>query len=473
MNRDPETLFSHDAYGDALRAAIDALPEFDGPYTGASYDELETQISNTDPLPESGSGLATACTEAEQVLADSVDVTDTACIAHLQCPPVAPAIAAEALIAATNQSLDSFDQAPAATALEQRMVERLCSVFGFAEGDGVFTSGGTESNLQGLLLARDVALEARGIDPRRDGLTGAEDFRILCSEAAHFTATQAARILGLGESAVVEVPTDEDDRIALNALDELLDSFETTDETPIALVATAGTTDFGAIDPLAALADRTVEHDLWFHIDAAYGGALAFSERHKHKLDGIDRADSISVDFHKLLYQPLGCGAFLVKESGSFETLARDVAYLDPEGDGPPNLVAKSLRTSRRFDALKPYLTFRALGSDTIASFAEHTIALAAEAGDIVRTTPDLELATEPQLTTVVFRHTGAANPDELNETIRERLFDDGTAVLARTEVDGDVYLKFTLLNPKITRRNLETLFQHVCEAAATPEVVA
>ncbi|WP_338728804.1 pyridoxal-dependent decarboxylase [Haladaptatus sp. DJG-WS-42] len=473
MNPDPKELFSHAAYRDAFRAAIDALPEFDGPYTGASYDELETQISNTDPLPESGAGLDAAYAEAKQVLADSVDVTDTACIAHLQCPPVAPAIAAEALVAATNQSLDSFDQAPAATVLEQRMVERLCSVFGFTEGDGVFTSGGTESNLQGLLLARDMALDARGNDPRQDGLAGAEEFRILCAEAAHFTAAQAARILGLGESAVVEVPTDETDRMSLDALDNILEGFEQSDETPIALVATAGTTDFGAIDPLAALADRAAMYDLWFHVDAAYGGALAFSERHEHKLTGIDRADSISVDFHKLLYQPLGCGAFLVKESESFEMLARDVAYLDPEGDGPPNLVAKSLRTSRRFDALKPYLTFRALGSDIIASFVDHTIALTAEAGDIVRMNPDLELAAEPQLTTVVFRHTGDTNPDALNETIRERLFDAGDAVLARTEVDGDVYLKFTLLNPKITRNDLETLFQYVCEAAVTPEVVA
>lgn len=479
---DPDAWFPGGAaYDDALDAAREAVAthlDAAEPYSGREYTDLAADLADVDPLPETGDGVETAFEAAAELSRDAVGVSDSACLAHLQCPPLAPAVAAELVVASTNQSLDSFDQAPAATALEARLCDRLCELFGYPDGDGVFTGGGTESNLQGLLLARDRALTDRGIDPVADGLAGATDLRVLCSAEAHFTAAQAARVLGLGEDAVVTVETDASGAMSVDALDRTLRTLDDRGVEPVALVATAGTTDFGAIDPLDALADRAAQHDLWLHVDAAYGGALAFSERHRHRLDGVERADSLSLDFHKLLFQPLGCGAFLVRDAAAFETLARDVAYLDPDGAGPPNLVAKSLRTSRRFDALKPYVTFRALGREGVASFVDSVVELADEAAALVRDAPDLELARDPSISTVVFRYVDAAEPDAVNEQVRESLFADGEAVVARTKHDGDVHLKLTLLNPTTTPADLEQVFDAIRSrarrlAAADGEVVA
>ena len=479
------------AYADAIDRARDAVvaahADREKPYSGRSHAELREAVdrafgggeasetprgagetgdsdADTGGFPDDGVGLDAAIRDVrEAVLDDSVLVADPACAAHLQCPPLVPALAAEVLVTAFNQSMDSWDQAPAATAVEGRMVDSLADAFGYPDAaDGVFTSGGTQSNLMGLLLARNRRVEeGYGRDPQAGGLPPeADDMRILCSEAAHFTAEQAAAQLGLGEDAVVHVATDDRRRMRPEALDAALDDLTDRGLDPFAVVGTAGTTDFGAIDPLEELADRAEERDLWFHVDAAYGGALALSDAHRDRLAGVDRADSLAVDFHKLFYQPLSCGAFLVRDGDAFGRIARNAAYLNPEDDDAPNLVAKSVQTSRRFDALKPYLTFRALGRERLAELVESTLRLADDAAERITADPALELAADPSLNTVVFRcipdrdhpTLGADEwADRLNAEVRQRLLDDGAAVVARTEVDGSVYLKFTLLNPLAT----------------------
>ena len=478
------------AYADAIDRARDAVvaahADRDQPYSGRSHAELRAAVdrafgggeASETPrgtgetgdaggdrgFPDEGVGLDAAVADVrEAVLDDSVFVSDPTCAAHLQCPPLVPALAAEVLLTAFNQSMDSWDQAPAATAVEERTVAALSDAFDYpSTADGVFTSGGTQSNLMGLLLARNRRVEeAYGRDPQAAGLPPeADDMRILCSEAAHFTAEQAAAQLGLGEDAVVHVATDDRRRMRPEALDAALDDLTDRGLDPFAVVGTAGTTDLGAIDPLEALADRAEERDFWFHVDAAYGGALALSDAHRDRLAGVERADSLAVDFHKLFYQPLSCGAFLVRDGDEFGRIARNAAYLNPEGDDAPNLVAKSVQTSRRFDALKPYLTFRALGRERLAELVESTLRLADDVADRIAADPYFELAAEPSLDTVVFRCTPDRDhptldadewADRLNREVRDRLLDDGAAVVARTEVDGRAYLKFTLLNPLAT----------------------
>ncbi|MFC6799733.1 aspartate aminotransferase family protein [Haladaptatus sp. DYSN1] len=468
-----------ETYRKAMRRATEAVIECVGddqkPYSGQSPDELAELFAGP-VIPETGSGLEAAIDiVAESVLEHSVDPSNPRCAAHLQCPPLISGLAAEVMVAATNQSLDSFDQAPAATVLEQRVVDALCGEFDLpASADGVFTSGGTQSNFQALLLARDrycsrtfgQTVQATGLPAEADSL------RILCSDGAHFTAKQAAHHLGLGEDAVVTVATDENRRIDLAALDAVLADLETSDAEPFALVGTAGTTDFGSIDPLSALADRATVHDLWFHVDAAYGGALAFSDDYASLLAGIERADSVAVDFHKLFYQPISCGALLLRDGGEFEWMARNAAYLNPEAHdaaGVPNLVAKSVQTTRRFDALKPYLTFRALGRSGIAKLVEDTLALADEAASLIERAPDFELLCDPTLNAVVFRYQPDAGMSDdmvsrLNAAVRERLLADGRAIAARTEVDGVTSLKFTLLNPTATTADVAGMLDAIRE---------
>lgn len=462
----------------AVEAVVAACAEREDPYTGTSPDALAAVFD--DPvLPADGQGLdATIQEVTDRVLAHSVDTANPRCGAHLHCPPMIPGLVAEAFLTAANQSLDSFDQAPAATVLEEQVVDALCDLFDYPESaDGVFTSGGTQSNFQALLLARDRYCDRQfdrnvqvgGLPP------AAESLRVLCSDATHFTAKQAAHHLGLGEAAVVTVPTDGDRRMDPAALDEKLRELDRQDKHPFALVGTAGTTDFGSVDPLEALADRAADHGLWYHVDAAYGGALALSEAYDHLVDGIERADSIAVDFHKLCFQPIGCGALLLQDGEDFRWMARNAAYLNPEAHdeaGVPNLVAKSVQTTRRFDALKPYVAFRSLGRTGLADLVEATIELADQAAALLDAADDFELLGEPTLNAVVFRYRPGTDPDDqtvsqLNADLRRALLRDGRAMVARTDVDGVTSLKFTLMNPTATPDDVAAMLEVVRDCGA------
>lgn len=411
-------------------------------------------------LPE-GIGLPGALGEAVNLLArKSAVVTHPAYLAHLHCPPMVASLAAEVLTSTFNQSMDSFDQAPAATAVEQRVTEYLCTKLGYGPGaDGTFTSGGTQSNLEALLIARDLfAGRIPGWDIATHGLPPeARSWRVLCTRQTHFSVRQALRILGLA-GAPIEVPTDTAGRLSVEALGDLL-AEAVRERTPImALVLTAGTTDYGAIDPLHDAITIAHEHGIWTHVDACAGGCLAFSDRHRHLLRGIETADSIAVDFHKLLFQAIGCSALLVRRRASFDVLAGHADYLNPEQDSERdvlNLVGKSLQTTRRFDALKVFVTLRALGQRRVAEMIDATLAAAAAAGDAVSDHPDLNLVAPVATNTVVVRWQRDSVPDDecdtINNAIRAALARTGRAMVGRSRAAGHAALKLTFVNPLVS----------------------
>jgi L-2,4-diaminobutyrate decarboxylase len=464
------------AFRHAIDGAADALlgryADLERCHAGGSAQEIAAAIAAIEVCPEEGTGIdRTIGTVADLVLSQSLRVADPTCIGHLHCPPLIPGIAAELIIAATNQSMDSWDQAPAATYLEQHVVDWLGTLFGLGDAaDGIFTSGGTQSNFMALLLARNLIGRRLGWDIRKQGMLGAaRALRILCSEAAHFSVQQSAAILGLGEDAVVTVPTDAARRMDVDRLGAIVDAMRADALIPFAVVATAGTTDFGSIDPVGPIADLCDRHGLWFHVDAAYGGALAISDRHKHLLAGIERADSITVDFHKLFYQPISCSAFLVRRAADFGAISLHADYLNPEEnveEGVLDLVTKSIQTTRRFDGLKPFMTMQALGRRHLAAMVDTTIDLARDTAALIDADPDLVLAAPPVINAVVFRFAGQdaddALLDAINRDIRRTLLADGKALLAGTKVDGRVHLKLTMLNPRTTIDHARTIIGEV-----------
>jgi L-2,4-diaminobutyrate decarboxylase len=467
----------------ALRAAgglLEAVArERTGPYSGAGPAVLAELAAAVEPFPEDGIGLEAALDGLGRLaVRHAVDPGHPACAAHLHCPPLAAAVAADAMVGATNASLDSWDQAPVATHLEQRLVGALAARVGYPPAaDGVVTSGGTQSNLMGLLLARDQAAAWAGRDVAADGLgPDAGRLAIVCSELAHFSVARAAAVLGLGSRAVHWLPVDADRRLRLDELDRALDRLGADGRRPMALVATAGTTDFGSIDPLVALAERARQRGLWLHVDAAYGGGLLFSDRHRGLLEGIELADSVAVDFHKLLWQPAGCGMFLVRDRAALAPIEVTVPYLNPDpppgtpdGWRMPHLLGRSLATTRRFDALKPLLSFQAVGRRAIGELVDRSLALAAHAADLIEAQQGLRLTARPQLSSVVFRYRpwpdDPGRSDRVNEAIRLRLLAGGQAVLGRTEVAGRAHLKLTLVNPTATEADLARLVALVARA--------
>jgi L-2,4-diaminobutyrate decarboxylase len=408
-----------------------------------------------------------------RVISESVAVNHPNTVAHLHCPPLIPALAAEVVISALNQSMDSFDQAPAATVIEEKLVRWLCSEVGFGDAaSGTFTSGGTQSNYMALLLARDACVE-RAFDwnVQTSGLPAeSSKLRILCSDVAHFTVEKSAAQLGLGTRSVIRIATDEGFRMRADALRSALEELQKQGLIAMAVVATAGTTDFGSVDPLPEVGTLASSAGAWFHVDAAYGSALLFSPRHRPQLRGIEAADSVSMDFHKLFWQPISCAALLLRDKNQFRYLRLHADYLNPESHeqlGIPNLVTRSLATTRRFDALKLWISLQALGRDKLGNMIETTIELAAHAAAFIRTDPRLELICEPVLSCVVFRYrptNAEIDSNSFNAALRQFLFDRGLAVVGHTIVRGRQCLKLTCMSPTVSKKQIEELLKLVVD---------
>jgi L-2,4-diaminobutyrate decarboxylase len=364
---------------------------------------------------------------------------------------VLPALLGEAVLSAVNSSLDTWDQSAGGTLIERRLIDWTAARIGLGpDADGVFTSGGTQSNLHALLLARE---KATGGDPAL-----LPRLRILASEVSHFSVARAALLMGLAGDAVVAVPTDQARRMRPAALERELERCARAGLVPMAVVGTAGTTDFGSIDPLPQLADAAARHGAWFHVDAAYGCGLLASPTRRQLLDGIERADSVTVDFHKSFFQPVSSSAVLVRDRRAMTPLVHHHDYLNPEHLSArlPNQVDKSLQTTRRFDALKLWLTLRVMGADGVGRLFDEVCDLAREGFRLLAADPRFDVVVEPALSTLVFRYVPAAvtDPtgiDRANLYARKALFASGDAVVAGTKVADRHYLKFTLLNPETT----------------------
>lgn len=467
---------SADEYTSLMHDVVDALGvRFRTTERAASAKDrsgLQAAVDAVD-LNTAGVGNAEALREVDALYADNaVWFHHPSYVAHLNCPVAVPAVAAEAMLAAINTSVDTYDQSEVATLMERRLIDWTCGHLGFAGGDGIFTSGGTQSNLQALFLARENVLaeaaghgEADDTESRRGGPDlGAPNrrdllsqLRILATDQAHFSVSRAAFLLGLDVEAVVTVPTDQSGRMDAEALNASLLAIEANDQIPMAVVATAGTTDLGVIDPLETIAEVCESANVWLHVDAAYGGGLLWAPQRAHLLDGICRATSVTIDFHKTFFQPVSSSALLIRDASLFAPTIHHHDYLNPEAeaqtaDAEPNQVDKSLQTTRRFDALKLWTTLRARGAGEIGAMLDTVCDLAADVRTLLEDQADFEVLGASDLSTVLFRFTPATADrvtcDELVPLIRRVLFRSGRAAIARTVIDGTPWLKLTLLNP-------------------------
>jgi len=499
LEQHKQALFCNDSkaitdYETAMHNAVQAVSSWlknEKMYTGGSIKQMRALVDGFKPTKE-GVGVQKSLDHLVEIfLNPSLKVHHPHSLAHLHCPTMVASQIAEVLINATNQSMDSWDQSPAGSIMEEHLIDWLRQKAGYGEGtSGVFTSGGTQSNLMGVLLARDWAIASHWKNEdgsewsvQRDGIPAdaMKKVKVICSENAHFSVQKNMAMMGMGFQSVVTVPSNANAQMDVAALEQTLAQLKAEGKIAACIVATAGTTDAGAIDDLKAIRKLADEYQAWLHVDAAWGGALLLSKDYRHFLDGIELTDSITLDFHKHFFQTISCGAFLLKDPANYRFIDYKADYLNSEYDeehGVPNLVAKSLQTTRRFDALKLWFTVEALGEELYASMIDHGVKLTKAVEQYINDTAGLEMLVPSQFASVLFRVVPEGYPaefvDALNQNVADELFARGEANIGVTKVGDKQSLKMTTLSPIATLENVKALLAQVLvEANRIKEAIA
>jgi aromatic-L-amino-acid/L-tryptophan decarboxylase len=336
--------------------------------------------------------------------------------------------------------------ARAATVVEHQAVRWVAEFVGYPAAGGAFTSGGTISNLTAIAAARERAVPGS----RHRGLAGSRT-AVYCSAEVHYSVTRAVELLGIGSENLRAIPLDGARRMRPDRLAAAIDADVADGIRPVAVVATAGTTLTGAIDPIDRIADICEQRGIWLHVDGAYG--LPAAACRPEAFRGLDRADSCSVDVHKWLYVPKACGVAMCRHEGAFASaFAHEEGYL-PHQRHELHAADITLEYSRPFRALKAWLAFRAHGARQFRDAIDQNLREAALLHRTAADAPDFEVMGEPpQLSVVPFRHVPpGVDPNAHNAALAEAILQDGRVYLASALIDGDVWLRPCFVNFRTT----------------------
>ena len=438
----------------------------DSAFSGIDPYALRDKITSLGFLPEEGKGFEKVLEETEkEILPHLLRTWSTKYMPHLHSPVLTETICSELIIACFNDSLDSWDQGPAATEMEESMIHGLVELFGLPKdtADGCFTSGGSQSNISAIIAARDWYCQKRfGWDVKMNGLPPEyTKLRVYTSEISHFSMDKASHILGMGYQAVRKIPVDSRCRIDLAEFEKMLEQDVADGLYPYCAVATFGTTDFGSIDDAAGMKRLCDKYGMHLHADAAYGSGLIMSKQYRNRISAISLCDSITVDFHKMFLMPISCSAILMRDGERLKCFELHADYLnreEDEEDGYINLVGKSMQTTRRFDALKVFMAFQTRGAEGFSRIIDTAVGNATYFYQRISSDPAFIAPVEPELSSVVF---ALDADDEVNKKIRRRLLSEGT-VIGQTVMDGRVMLKFTLLNPNLEHGRIDEIIERI-----------
>ena len=411
-------------------------------------------------LPAEGSSALGALDDAAQILDVSIAQTRPRFFAFVGSSGLEIGVLGDLLASCFDANLAVW--AGAASEVEDQAVRWVSEFVGYPAAAGAFTSGGTISNVTALAAARERAIPGS----RRTGMAKARG-ALYCSREAHYSVVRSAELLGIGSDLVRALPQDERRRLRPDAVAAVIDGDRRAGITPIALVATAGTTLTGAVDPIDALADVCEARGVWLHVDGAYGLPAATTPSAGHLFAGLERADSVTLDAHKWLYLPKACGVVLVRRHADLHgALAHEEDYI-PHERPDHHMVDITLEYSRPFRALKLWLAFRAHGADAIRAAIERNLGQARLLHAEISRYPELEaLCGEPPLSVVPFRHVprGIADLDEHNARLAEALQEQGDVWVAPARVDGKVCLRPCVVNYRTSDDDVRALVDATLE---------
>lgn len=464
----PDSAFIHpagenrDAVEQLLNQTVALLLDELGGATERSPLPPLTQLPSPN-IPAIAAPEAELLQQVRAIIQQSMNAAHPGYMGHMDSIPSTMSMVGDLVAAALNNNMLSVEMSPVFSRLEPLLLRQIAQRFGLgAQADGILVGGGSLGNLQAIAVARNTHFPVL-----EKGLVGLDKPPVLfASEVAHTSLQKASMILGLGSQGVVGIATDEQARLDPGRLRRAIALAHTTGQAPFCVVATAGTTVTGSVDPLGAIADIAEEFDLWFHVDASYGGALVFSPQHRHLLDGIDRANSVTFNPQKWLYVTKTCAMVLFRDADAWRQNFRIAAPYMGEHGPWYNLGESSIQGTRHADILKLWLTLQHLGEAGMAALIAHNFAITEQFVAAVRDRPQLRLATQPELNLVCFRSEPEAiapdHWDDWNQQLQHHLLEKGHTFLSLPFYQGQRWLKAVLLNPFTTPRHIQQLFEQL-----------
>lgn len=397
------------------------------------------------------------------LLAQSQHVHHPGSFGHQVAPPLPLTALADLAVSILNNSLAVYEMGPASILVEKKVIEWMGRRLGYGPAsNGVFTSGGTLGNLSALLAARQAK---GGKDCWNEGTR--EPFCFLASNYSHYSIDRAAKIAGWGGGGIELVDVDEQFRMRVEALGPALEKARAAGKKVLGICASACTTATGAFDPIDAIADFAEANGLWLHVDGAHGASATLSEKYRHLVRGISRADSVVWDPHKMMMTPSLTTAVLFKNGDdSYRTFAQQASYLFQKGAREEwfNPSHRTLECTKRDFAFRLYVVLRVYGEKLFADYLDRQFDLARDLARKINDTDDFALAAEPQANIVCFRYVGKkiADPDALHTQVRRKIVARGKFYLVQTKLPNGVHLRVTLMNPFTTVEHVSELLEEI-----------
>jgi aromatic-L-amino-acid decarboxylase len=416
------------------------------------------------PFPEVGVGVESLFRDiGAKVLPNCTTVAHPCFLAYVLGPPNGIAPFAEAVAAALNQNCNFWQLSPAASVIERKVISWLGSLFGYPDtAGGILTSGGSMANLMALSVAMHEKAPA---DLRNAGLSAlASPLVVYTSAEAHRSVEKAAAILGLGLNNVRKIPVDSNFQMRVELLERAIEEDRHAGATPFCVVATAGTVNTGAIDPIDEAADLCKRKGLWLHIDGAYGALFVLTDRMKDRLTCCGRADSITLDPHKLLFAALEAGSLIVQSSDKLrDTFRFSSSYLSVEQDSlMTNFLEYGPQLSRGFKAFKIWCSLQAFGVHAFRSAAQRMLEISEYMAARVRAERALELLAPVHLTAVCFAFRNGAS----THTVLAKLVEEGTAILGPVRINGRSGIRACITNYRTTESDIDFVLDRVLQLA-------
>jgi L-2,4-diaminobutyrate decarboxylase len=457
--------FSPAAFRDTAHELVDMLADYLEAAQGKSLEKVIPFQQPDEALAFWQQDFESGSTDIKQFFANTIEKSihlhHPGYMGHQVTPPLPVTAIAGMLTGLLNNGMAVYEMGLVSNPLERILSELLAKKIGYGPAaSGILTSGGTLANLTALLTAR-----AAKTGVWEEGTT--EQLGIMVSDEAHYCVDRAARIIGLGTEGIIKIPVDAQFKIRTDLLEQYLQDAASKGIKVFCIIGSACSTSTGSYDNLEATGEFARKHNLWFHVDGAHGAAVIFSNKYKHFVKGIEQADSVIIDWHKMLMTPALATSLIYKsDEAAFKTFQQKAAYLwaNQHSQDWFNSGKRTFECTKLMMSVKIYAIIKAHGLDIFEENVDYLYDAGRAFAALVKSRPGFELALEPESNIVCFRFviSGDNGLNELNAAIRKQLIEEGKFYIVETLIQEQLYLRVSLMNPLATEKDFTALLDEV-----------